>query len=122
MATKKVETKKTTATKPAVAKKEAVKKTETKKAEPKKATAAKETTEKKNTGVKVYHVSKRASDNKWQVFIKGSDKVIKLFDTKVQAEEYCTKMAINQGATLQVHKSKGANKGKISKAIVKGKK
>lgn len=76
--------------------------------------------EKKDNGIKVYHVSKRASDNKWQVFIQGSDKVIKLFDTKVEAEEYCTKMAINQSATLQIHKSKGANKGKSGKAIVKG--
>ena len=58
--------------------------------------------------------------NKWKVSIRGSDKVIKLFDTKVEAEEYCTRMAKNQGATLQIHNSKGANKGKISKAIVKG--
>lgn len=72
---------------------------------------------------KVYHVSKRASDGKWQVFIKGSDKVIKLFSTKVEAEEYCEKMAKNQGATLLVHKSKGANKGKTGGAkITKGKK
>ncbi len=72
---------------------------------------------------KVYHVSKRASDGKWQVFIKGSDKVIKLFATKVEAETYCEKMAQNQGATLLVHKSKGANKGKTGGAkITKGKK
>ena len=71
---------------------------------------------------KVYHVSKR-SDGKWQVFIRGSDKVIKLFDNKVSAEEYCEKMAKNQGATLLVHKSKGANKGKATAAkVVKGKK
>lgn len=67
---------------------------------------------------KVYHVSKRASDGKWQVFIKGSDNVIKLFSTKVEAEEYCEKMAKNQGATLLVHKSKGANKGKTGGAKV----
>lgn len=72
---------------------------------------------------KVYHVSKRASDGKWQVFIKGSDKVIKLFSTKVEAEAYCEKMVKNQGATLLVHKSKGANKGKTGGAkITKGKK
>jgi len=72
---------------------------------------------------KVYHVSKRASDNKWQVFIQGSDKVIKLFDTKVEAEAYCEQMAKNQGATLLVHKSKGESKGKATKAkVVKGKK
>ena len=74
----------------------------------------------KKEGIKVYHVSKRAEDNKWKVFIRGSDKVIKLFDTKAEAEEYCTKMAKNQGATLQIHNSKGANKGKIGKALVKG--
>ena len=71
---------------------------------------------------KVYHVSKRASDGKWQVFIRGSDKVIKLFNTKVEAEEYCTQMAKNQGATLMVHNSKGANKGKTGSAkVTKGK-
>lgn len=80
----------------------------------------KKATPEKKESIKVYHVSKRATDNKWQVFIRGSDKVIKLFDTKVEAEEYCTRMAKNQGATLQIHNSKGANKGKISKAIVKG--
>ena len=72
---------------------------------------------------KVYHVSKRASDNKWQVFIQGSDKVIKLFNTKIEAEEYCEQMAQNQKATLLFHKSKGDNKGKASAAkVVKGKK
>ncbi len=71
---------------------------------------------------KVYHVSKRASDGKWQVFIKGSDKVIKLFATKVEAEAYCTEMAKKQGATLLVHNSKGANKGKTGGAkVTKGK-
>ena len=68
---------------------------------------------------KVYHVSKRASDGKWQVFIKGSDKVIKLFSTKVEAEDYCAQMAKNQGATLLVHNSKGAKKGKANTAKVK---
>lgn len=113
MAVKKEETKKVAVKKAAA---------EPKKTETKAPVEAKKTETKKDGGVKVYHVSKRASDNKWQVFIRGSDKVIKLFNTKVEAEEYCTKMAKNQGATLQVHKSKGVNKGKISKAIVKGKK
>ena len=72
---------------------------------------------------KVYHVSKRSSDGKWQVFIRGSDKVIKLFATKPEAEAYCEKMAKNQGATLLVHNSKGANKGKTGGAkVTKGKK
>lgn len=71
---------------------------------------------------KVYHVSKRESDQKWQVFIRGSDKVIKLFNTRKEAEAYCEQMAKNQGATLLVHNSKGANKGKTGSAkVTKGK-
>lgn len=67
------------------------------------------------TTKKIYHVSKRKEDNKWQVFIRGSDKVIKLFSTKVEAEEYVKKMAENQGATYVTHASKGAHKGKMQK-------
>lgn len=62
-----------------------------------------------------YHLSKRASDGKWQVFRAGSDKVIKLFDTKAEAEEYTKKMAQNQGVAVLSHASKGKNKGKIQK-------
>ena len=108
-------------TKPAkpAAKKEAPKKAAPKKAEPKKAAkpaAKKEAPKeapKKNTAS--YHVSKRASDGKWQVFRAGSDKVIKLFDTKAEAEEYVKKMAENQGVAYLTHASKGKNKGKIQK-------
>lgn len=62
-----------------------------------------------------YHLSKRSSDGKWQVFRAGSDKVIKLFDTKAEAEEYSKKMAANQGVAVLSHASKGKNKGKIQK-------
>ena len=62
-----------------------------------------------------YHISKRAKDNKWQVFRAGSDKVIKLFDTKVEAEEYTKRMAENQGVGYLSHASKGKNKGRIQK-------
>ena len=62
-----------------------------------------------------YHLSKRASDGQWQVFRAGSDKVIKLFDTKVEAEEYTRKMAENQGVAYLSHASKGKNKGRIQK-------
>ena len=103
-------------------KKVAPKKAEPKKAEPKKAAPKKEAPKKaapkkeepkKNNAS--YHVSKRASDGKWQVFRAGSDKVIKLFDTKVEAEEYVKKMAENQGVGYLTHASKGKNKGKIQK-------
>ena len=78
-----------------------------KKEEPKKVEATKNTA--------AYHVSKRASDNKWQVFRAGSDKVIKLFDTKVEAEAYTKQMAENQGVGYLTHASKGKNKGRIQK-------
>ena len=75
--------------------------------------AAPKAAPKKNTSS--YHLSKRASDNKWQVFRAGSDKVIKLFDTKAEAEAYTKQMAENQGVTYLPHASKGKNKGKIHK-------
>ena len=84
-----------------------------KKAEPKKAEPAKKAEPKKNNAA--YHISKRAKDNKWQVFRAGSDKVIKLFDTKAEAEEYVKKMAENQGVGFLTHASKGKNKGRIQK-------
>ena len=90
--------------KKAPAKKAEEKKPEEKKAEDKEA--------KKNAS---YHISKRASDNKWQVFRAGSEKVIKLFDTKVEAEEYTKRMAENQGVGYLSHASKGKNKGRIQK-------
>ena len=62
-----------------------------------------------------YHVSKRATDGKWQVFRAGSDKVIKLFATKVEAEEYAKTLSKNQGVNFLTHASKGAKKGKIIK-------
>lgn len=93
--------------KPAEAKKPA--KPAPKKAEPKKE-------EKKGpTAGASYHLSKRASDNKWQVFLTGSDKVIKTFATKAEAEEYTKKMAANTGRSILTHASKGASKGKIQK-------
>ena len=107
--------KETKAAKPA-AKKEAPKKEAPKKAEPKKAAPKKaepKEAPKKNTAS--YHLSKRASDGKWQVFRAGSDKVIKLFNTKAEAEEYVKKMAENQGVAYLTHASKGKNKGKIQK-------
>lgn len=97
-------------------KKEPAKKPAAKKSAPKaeeKKPAAKAEPKEKNTAS--YHLSKRASDNKWQVFRAGSDKVIKLFDTKVEAEEYTKRMAENQGVSYLSHASKGKNKGRIQK-------
>ena len=115
---KKAEAKKEPAKKEEAPKKVEEKKAPAKKAAPKKEEAAKEPEEKKEAPKKntaSYHVSKRASDNKWQVFRAGSDKVIKLFDTKVEAEEYTKRMAENQGVSYLSHASKGKNKGRIQK-------
>ena len=61
-----------------------------------------------------YHLSKRA-DGKWQLFITGSDKVIKTFATKAEGEAYAKEKAANTGRAVLAHNSKGANKGKIKK-------
>lgn len=103
-------------TKPAV-KKEAAKKT----AAPKKVVASKKVEAKKEETVKpekkksgTYHVSKREEDGKWQVKVSGG-KVLKLFRTKAEAEEYVKVTAANQDKAIIFHASKGKNKGKFGK-------
>ena len=71
--------------------------------------------EKKPVDFRNYHVAKRAEDGKWQVKYAGGEKAIKLFDTQKEALEYTKKMAANQGGSVLVHASKGAQKGKIKK-------
>ena len=61
-----------------------------------------------------YHLSKR-EDGKWQLFIAGSDKVIKTFATKAEGEAYAKEKASNTGRAILAHNSKGASKGKIGK-------
>ena len=70
---------------------------------------------------KVYHVAKR-EDGKWAIHIQGSEKVIKLFATKKEAEEYCKVLGSNQQGTILFHASKGESKGKIHTTQVHKKK
>ncbi|MCR5184930.1 MAG: DUF2188 domain-containing protein [Bacilli bacterium] len=70
--------------------------------------------EKKEVNYRNYHVAKR-EDGMWQVKFAGGEKAIKLFKTQKEAVDYTKKMAENQGGTMLVHNSKGANKGKIKK-------
>ena len=113
-APKKAEPKK--AAKPAPAKKA----TPAKKAEPAKKPAAKPAAKKPEpkkaapSANASYHLSKR-EDGKWQLFITGSDKVIKTFATKAEGEAYAKEKAANTGRAVLAHNSKGANKGKIKK-------
>lgn len=93
------------------AKKPAAKKEAPKKVAPKK---AEKKAEPKKEAKRTYHVVKRA-DGKWEVKFAGGEKAIKLFDTQKEAIEYSKKMADNQGGSMLVHNSKGANKGRIKK-------
>ena len=103
-AKKKAEASKKAPAKKAPAKKEPVANASAKKAA-KPAPAKKEAT-------RTYHVVKR-SDGKWEVKFAGGQKAIKLFDTQKEALEYSKVMAKNQGGSMLVHNSKGANKGRI---------
>ena len=105
------------AKKPAPAKKAAPAKkpAPAKKAAPAKKPAAKKPVVKPAPSANAsYHLSKR-EDGKWQLFITGSDKVIKTFANKVEAEAYAKERASNTGRAILAHNSKGANKGKIKK-------
>jgi hypothetical protein len=108
------------AKKAAPAKKPAAKPAPAKKAAPAKKPAAKPAPAKKPAPKAApsanasYHLSKRA-DGKWQLFITGSDKVIKTFATKAEGEAFAKEKAANTGRAVLAHNSKGANKGKIQK-------
>ena len=107
------------AKKAAPAKKPAAKPAPAKKAEPAKKPAPKAAPKKPEkkaapSANASYHLSKR-EDGKWQLFITGSDKVIKTFATKAEGEAYAKEKASNTGRAVLAHNSKGANKGKIKK-------
>lgn len=57
---------------------------------------------------KVYHVSKRKEDGKWQIKLAGGAKAIKLFATQAEALAYCRQLAISQGARIILHKVDGS--------------
>ena len=114
---KKAEPEKKPAVKQAVPDKKKVaekKKEAPKKVEPAKKPAAKKP-EPKKEATRTYHVVKRPEDGKWEVKFAGGQKAIKLFDTQKEALEYSKVMAKNQGGSMLVHNSKGANKGRIKK-------
>ena len=54
----------------------------------------------------IYHVSKRdTNDREWKVFIQGSTRVIKLFDTQAEALSYAKNLCKNKndGSTVFLH-------------------
>mgnify|MGYP002801570352 FL=1 len=70
-------------------------------------TQSDEPAETKASGPKVYHITKRTSDGKWQVKFNKGKKAIKLFDTQVQAIDYAKALAQSQEASIIIHKADG---------------
>ncbi|MGI6734724.1 MAG: hypothetical protein BWY30_00805 [Tenericutes bacterium ADurb.Bin239] len=62
---------------------------------------------------RIYHIMKRAKDDRWIVKIAQSRKAIKIFDTQKEAIEYAEILASNNNGVVRVFASKGANKGRI---------
>lgn len=56
---------------------------------------------------KVYHISLRKSDGKWQVKYSGGKKAIKLFDTQAEAIKFAEERAESQDGRIAIHKKDG---------------
>lgn len=56
---------------------------------------------------RIYHISKRKDDGKWQVKFAKGQKAIKLFKTQLEAIEYAKVLAENQGGSIRIHSLKG---------------
>ena len=63
--------------------------------------------EEKDISNKIYHISKRKEDGKWQVKFASGQKAIKLFDTQAEAIDYAKKLADNQEGSISIHKVDG---------------
>lgn len=57
---------------------------------------------------KVYHISRRKDENKWQIKAEGGAKAVKLFNTQAEAIEYAKQLAENQDARIMIHKADGS--------------
>ena len=58
-------------------------------------------------GPRIYHISKRREDNKWQVKFANGQKAIKLFNTQAEAIVFAKKLAKSQDGSIRVHSLKG---------------
>lgn len=58
--------------------------------------------------VKVYHISKRKDDGKWQIKAAGGARAIKLFNTQAEAIDYAKTLAGKQDANIVIHKTDGS--------------
>lgn len=66
------------------------------------------TMDKKPSVDKIYHISKRKEDNRWQVKAEGAAKAVKLFFTQAEAIEYAKSVAGNQDGRIVIHKEDGS--------------
>ena len=57
---------------------------------------------------KVYHISKRRDENRWQIKAEGAARAIKLFNTQAEAIAYAKQLAQNQEARIMIHKEDGS--------------
>ncbi|OQC11312.1 MAG: hypothetical protein BWX74_00287 [Tenericutes bacterium ADurb.Bin087] len=73
----------------------------------------KEDVKKEKEYERIYHIMKRAKDDRWIVKIAQSRKAIKIFDTQKEAIAYAEILASNNNGVVRVFASKGANKGRI---------
>ena len=91
-----------------VKKAEPAKKETPKKVAPAKNEAApKEVATEEKKRINRYHISQDPKDKKWRVFLEGSTKVIKKFDTQLQAYGYAQNLSDNNDRGIVVHSKKG---------------
>ena len=64
--------------------------------------------EKKDAADRVYHISYRKENRKWQVKAVGDTKALKLFWTQAEAIEYAKSVAGNQEGRIVIHKEDGS--------------
>ena len=56
---------------------------------------------------KIYHISKRKEDEKWQVKFANGERALKLFDTQAEAIAFAKEKAKNQDGAISIHKVDG---------------
>lgn len=57
---------------------------------------------------RVYHISKRQKDRKWQVKAEGDERAVKLFWTQEEAIDYAKELAGNVEGRIVIHKEDGS--------------
>ena len=56
---------------------------------------------------KIYHISKRKEDGKWQVKFANGERALKLFDTQAEAIKFAEGRAESQEGYISIHKKDG---------------